>query len=851
VGANLGANLSSGSLAGPGSNAAGGYNSLVSVEALQEFRILTSSFAPEFGRTPGGQITLLTRSGTNDFHGAAYEYFRNDVLDANDWFANQAGKDRSPLRFNDFGGTFGGPVIKNNTFFFFSYEGQRLLQPQFEVTVVPDVASRQAASLETQGILNAFPIPNGASLGNGQAEFSAGFSNPLSTNATSFRLDHIFSPNVAAFVRYSYAPSSSQIRGYYSSLSVVTKTSTEAQTVTGGVTYTISPHVTNEFRLNWSDNSIRETQATDDFGGAQPLGNSLFISPLSPSTGLAEVYLGFNNGSIDQGLSSQIEARQMNLTDALSYTRGTHQLKFGTDYLLGRPINSGFQADDYSFTNVQSAVSNSVSYFTNYYQGRVPASVTSLSLYAQDAWKASARLTVTYGLRWDFNPPPRNLDFNNGNYIPLLGDYLTGAVHVGTPGSSYWDAKYTNFAPRVGVAYQLGETPGRETVIRLGAGLYYDLGTTEGVFYAGFSGYPNNLYTALSSVPLPISPSQAALPPVNLTNPPPGSEFTTFPRDYASPRTWEWNLAVQQALGASQSITVSYVGALGRELEYPQYYPTVGPQGYDANFTDNAATSDYNALQVQFQHQLSHGLTALASYTFAHSLDDGSSVVSSFLPATFLSPSANRGPSDFDVRHAFSGAFSYNIPGLARADWLSRLANGWGLDGIVTARSALPVDVYEWNFVPGLNGYLPVRPNLVPGQPLYLSGSQCAVFPGGYCAGGRGINPAAFVLPADDGQGDLGRNALRGFDLVQADISIRRSFRLTERVNLLFRTDFFNLFNHPNFANPDNYLSDATFGQSLSMANSFVGGSGTGVGLNSVFQTGGPRLVQFSLKLSF
>jgi hypothetical protein len=180
-------------------NAAGGTNAMVSVDDLQEFRILTSSFSPEYGRNPGGQVILLTRSGTNQLHGSLYDYFRNTVLDANDWFANQTGQPRSPLQFNDFGGTLGGPILKGNTFLFFSYEGQRLNQPQFAVTSVPDVGSRSAASSKTQFILDAFPLPNGPELGAELAQFAAGYSNPITTNSTSIRLDHKFSDRFSTF----------------------------------------------------------------------------------------------------------------------------------------------------------------------------------------------------------------------------------------------------------------------------------------------------------------------------------------------------------------------------------------------------------------------------------------------------------------------------------------------------------------------------------------------------------------------------------------------------------------------------------------------------------------------------
>jgi hypothetical protein len=191
----------------PALSAQGGTNSLVSVDAMQEFRVQTSSFAPEFGRTPGGQISIVTRSGSNQFHGTAFEYFRNSVLDANDWFSSANHLPKPEERQNDFGGVFGGPIFKDKTFFFFSYEGLRLRQPATQETVVPDSASRQQAPITMQPYLNAYPIPNGPELGNGAAEFNASYSDPSSLDAYSIRLDHVVNSEVSLFGRYNYSPS--------------------------------------------------------------------------------------------------------------------------------------------------------------------------------------------------------------------------------------------------------------------------------------------------------------------------------------------------------------------------------------------------------------------------------------------------------------------------------------------------------------------------------------------------------------------------------------------------------------------------------------------------------------------
>jgi hypothetical protein len=843
VNANLGSTLGATNGSGETLNAAGGTNSLVSVDALQEFRILTSSFAPEFGRTPGGQVILLTRSGTNDFHGTLFEYLRNDVLDANDWFANRAGAERAALRFNDFGGTLGGPINKDKTFFFFSYEGELLRQPQFSITSVPDLASRQAAPAAVQPLLNGFPVPNGPELGNGLAEFSAGYSNPIHANATSLRVDHIFGPNLTGFGRYSYAPSSSAIRGGdEQALSGVYRTSFLAQSITGGLTYSISPRLVNETRVNWSENLTQVNSTLDNFGGATPPSNStLFLPPYSPSNLLATVSVGYPLEYL-VGYSGGNKPRQVNILDGLSFSIGAHQLKVGVDYLRSLPIDAPNPELLYSFNNVASAVNNQMLFYSSY-AATVRADATEFSSYGQDTWKINSRLTLTYGLRWDINPPPHDRYPNNGNYVPLMGNYVTGDVSVGAAGSSLWSTKYTNFAPRFGSAYQLRQVPGWETVLRAGGGLFYDVATEGATALPIQDGFPNLGYVLVPVTSFPVSPSIAVPPPVSLTSPAPGSAFYVYPRDLAAPRSWQWNVSLQQGLGSAQTLTVSYVAALGRDLLYGQFYPSVGPNDYQVYFTDNSSRSNYQALQVQYQRRLRHDLTATATYTWSHSLDDASSDIAELLPGTILSAGSNWGPSDFDIRHSFKAAVSWSLPTPVGAEWVKAVTEGWGLDAFVTARSALPVDIGSYNNNLSGGYYFFLRPDVVSGYPEYLYGSQ---YPGG-----KAFNPAAFVINPN-AQGNLGRNALRGFDLMETDLSARRTFHVSERFKLLVRIDLFNLFNHPNFANPNPTIGNGTFGQSIGMANGSLGGTlGGGSSLNSVFQTGGPRTIQLSLKLQF
>ena len=243
----------------PALTVSGGTNSLVSVDAMQEFRIQTSSFAPEFGRTPGGQISIVTRSGTNSFHGTLFEYFRNNVLDADDWFVNFNQLPKPEERQNDFGGVFGGPVIKDKTFFFFSYEGLRLRQPSTQQTVVPDNASRQQAPAAMQPFLNAYPVQNGPEVGSGLAQYNASYSNPSSLDAYSIRVDQVLNSKINLFGRYNYSPSNFDQRAPLITTPVLSMTepdSSSVQTITVGLNQLLTPRISNEIRANYSNDRV-------------------------------------------------------------------------------------------------------------------------------------------------------------------------------------------------------------------------------------------------------------------------------------------------------------------------------------------------------------------------------------------------------------------------------------------------------------------------------------------------------------------------------------------------------------------------------------------------------------------
>ena len=350
VSANAGISITSGGFVGqsgsgslPALTTLGTTSSLVSVDALQEFRIQTSSYAPEFGRTAGGQIALLTRSGTNQFHGTLFDYFRNDVLDANDWFANSRGLKKPPLRQNDFGGVLGGPVLlpgyngRNRTFFFFSDENLQLRQPQVTLVSVPTVAARAQLAPAIKTLFDAFPQPTGRDLGNGLAEFSASYSDPSSSSATSIRVDQTLPHNLTIFGRYQHAPSSISART--GSLSSITSSDAHDDTVTVAANWIPSPSVAIDLRANWTKITGTQTAALDSFGGAIPPPDSaLFESPLNHTNAIFNVSLVGTNG-FAFGTGSDNIQRQFNLAQSLSWVRGTHRLKFGFDFRAISPIS--------------------------------------------------------------------------------------------------------------------------------------------------------------------------------------------------------------------------------------------------------------------------------------------------------------------------------------------------------------------------------------------------------------------------------------------------------------------------------------------------------------------------------
>jgi hypothetical protein len=826
----FGTSGTSGSL--PTATALGTTQSIVSVDALQEFRVASSSYSAEYGSSPGGQFSFTTRSGTNFAHGTAFDYLRNNYFDANNWFNDHLGEPPTALRQNDFGGTLGGPVWipylyngRDKSFFFFSYEGLRLDQPQAAETLyVPSLSLRQTAPAALQPVLDALPVPNGPDLSNGLATFVQSNSSPGTLDSTSLRFDHQIRSKWAAFFRLS--DSQSAIQSRY--LSNVTSTHQSSFGNTLGITAQLSEQIANEFRLNYASSTGTEAETVDNFGGAQPV-NLLQLQGLSSPTALAVVELLFPGYYPYVLQTSTVQPQHAwNIVDSTAVTHGRQAIKFGLYY---REIASRLQSSSpyvYSFFDSAQSVVQNTPYFSGInVSARSYPEYTNAAIYLQDEIRANPHFGISLGMRWEVSPPPGQ----TSGTLPytVAGDLANpSGLSLAPAGTPFWKTTYFNLAPRVGVAYQIRSHPGWETVLRTGGGVFFDSGQQSSTLAFGNS--PGQAASAsYANASYPLTPAQ-----LNVTIPAvPVAPYPTayyFPSRLQLPYTLQWNVSLEQGLGKVQTATISYVGSNGRRLLSQKLF---SPGAANENFDDvyieaTGTTSNYQALEVKFQRALSRGLQLLASYNWAHSIDYGSQN---------FDFSQIRGNSDFDVRQSASLATSYDIEAGSSNRLVQKFVQQWGIDGRFSDRTAFPV-TFDGNTIVYPNGQAAYTGlDLVSGEPIYIHASGIP--------GNRQVNPAAFSLPAAGQDGNAPRNFVRGFGATQLDMAVRRTFPITNEVRLQFRGEAFNILNHPIFGYVYPYYGTSQFGQATATLNQSIRN------LNSLYQQGGPRSMQFSLKLLF
>lgn len=765
---------------GPGLAVTGGTNSLVSVDALQEFRISTSSFAPEFGRTPGGQISLASRSGTKSFHGDAFDYLRNTVLDANDWFLNAAGKPRGVVQQNDFGGTLGGPIIPEKLFFFFSYEGLRLSAPSPSVKMVPTAAARTLAAAATNNgatgymaqFLNAYALPTGnpstpcTSTATCIASYTAAFPGKSTIDSTSGRIDYTLNSKSTIFGRYSHAPSNSNTQN-----SVDQNLLTFGNdSVTAGWSYAVHSNLINDARFNFTyTTGVAGNLPLNFSGGLSSVFPSGYAQPMPPgfNANNVSVFIGLFTGVSDNFTLSPDSVNdsntQVNVTDTLSWVKGSHTLKFGGDFRQVSPVANQVSYNflgDFALGSGNNnlcpgglppyicgnaTLSNLQHLFPTYFR------FNQYSFFGQDTWKATSRLTLTYGLRWDINPPMEFLN-NTPTFSIVPSSFnlsnLSG-ITAAPLGASAYSTPWKNIAPRLGIAYQLSSDPTWGRVVRAGAGLFYDTGSNSFVQSQGpFSGRVNNTtppnVMPVVAYPITVGNQVFTTAPNPILSPPynEGNDILIDPF-FTLPRVFQTNLTIEQQLGTHQTVSIGYVGSQGRKLVSDLLYPPKagnpsqfgnGTTGDTLTIYGNFASSNYNSLQTKFQRQFSNGLSGIASYTWSHSIDNSSldtavknylpmaAQLSSNLPATLL-----RASSDFDVRQNFAASMVYEVPAPFKSNAIAKaILGGWSLAPIYHYQTAVPIDItaITSGTLGGATG-LDQRPNLIPGIPLYASGQNC------------------------------------------------------------------------------------------------------------------------------
>jgi hypothetical protein len=849
----------------------------VPADAIREFEVLTSTYDASFGRNAGGQVNVVTRSGSNTWGGTAYGFARNDALDARNFFA-PAEEPAPEYERYQFGGSIGGPLGRDRLFLFADYEGTRLREGITRVTTVPTLAERSGDFSRSAfagpidpftgqpfpgGVIPSFYInPIGSAIAalypepNRPGPFGNFVSSPeLRDEVDQFdiRLDRVFSGASTVTARYSFAdrrlyePFSGA--GFAAVPGFGTRVPRRAQNAAASLTQVISSSLVNDARLAWtrvSGGSFHENSGTslnrqvgmpELSGDPRDWGLSFItVSGYSP--------LGDGYNEPQHSTTNMFQA-----LDTLTLTRGSHLVKAGADLrFVAQDAFRDVQSRGFlTFTSQAPITRNALA---DLLLG-IPAltggarldnpqhlRTRSINLFVNDSIRLAPTLTLTAGVRYELNAPPVDVDDRATLYDPVT----RSLVRVGTEGlpRAGHDADRNNIAPRVGLAWMPASSD--RIVLRGGYGVYFDqsaLASSEGLYFSP-PYYDLSLYFSLPGLPVTLAdPFPAAYP-----LPTPDSALA-IQRDLQTGALHHFSGGVQWQIGPRQAIEASYVGSRGRNLvaardiNQPDPSPSPinlrpDPRFADITLIESRASSRYDALQLSFTQRLQSGFAVLAGYTLSESEDDVSAFFASAGDANFpqdsRNPAAERARSNFDVRHRLSVALSYALPFgpgrtfLNRTGWAPALLGGWDIEAVVTMQSGRPFTVALLPEIDNSNtGRASLgfgandRPNQV-GDPSLDDPGPDAWF-----------NAAAFVMPPFGSFGSVGRNTLEGPGYQNVNVALLRELRLGGSRRLQLRAEAFNLLNRTNFDLPDNFLGSPTFGRILS--------------------AGSPRRIQFGTRL--
>jgi hypothetical protein len=854
---------------------------LLGVDAVREFNVQRDSYSAEFGKHPGGQVIIVTQSGANQWHGAAFEFLRNSALDAPNYFDQGS---PPPFQRNQFGGSIGGPIQKDKTFFFANYEGFRQNLHQTSAAFVPDAKSRASAVPSVQPLLNLWPVaPAGAPDFNGIAEV---FSSPPQTIDEDFgtvRVDHVFSEK-------------DSLAGVYTIDDGRDVTATPANPYSSDIlnlreqvasieeTHVFSPAFLNTARFGYSRAGYFFTgeptpgtpaASVPGFLSALPVG-AVVVGGSAASNPQASIALaGSNNGS-----NLHIARNLYTYEDRVTLTRGRHQLSFGAWFqqFQSNEIIALSQYGQATFASLATFLQGTTSSFL---YDPAPTEMNWRSLfgafYVEDVFRVGPKLTLSLGFRDEFSTGWNEAHNRAANYTFPNG-IISTEPRIG--GSLFTTNNATVLPqPRIGLAWSPVNS---QTVVRAGFGVYNDLQDALG--YRADQNAPFNPTYSIANFAVHAFPVDPAAPVPAAAKLVPGGVQPNM----QTPTVISWSLRVDRALSPNTALTVGYVGSQGyHELigvdanepipvicpasPCPATYPATFPAGIagtrvaagtyyiplgtpKANpalantwtwFSEGVST--YNALQVDLRRRFSHGLSLRAVYTFSKTLDDGDSLnqtTAGNAPGLVSNPynlRADKGLATFDARHVAVINALYALP-FGRGGWLGKdmqgwsglLVNGWLVSSIITAQSGFPFTP-QLSYNPSNNGDTrnPVRPFLNPTftGPVILGNPK------------QWFNPKAFLAPpANSGfYGNVGRDTYIGPGLATWDFSVLKDTKVRESLNLQFRAEIFNLLNRANFNTPNLIVFTPP------TASNPTGLSGTAGAITSTSTTA--RQVQFGLKL--
>ncbi|MFZ1918577.1 MAG: carboxypeptidase regulatory-like domain-containing protein [Terriglobales bacterium] len=850
--------------------------SLLPIDAIQEFN-LQSQFAAEYGRNSGSVVNIVTRSGTNRLHGSAYEFFRNSGLDARNYFNTESRK--SVFQNNNFGASLGGPIVKDKTFFFGSYEGQRenvgsdfLLQvpTQLEISTARSIAQGLNGGVINPGLdaILAFYPQSNTNLIPGVAQ---------DTNNGDYliaKIDHSISNNELLSGRYAFARNyqvfplgSAGSYGTGSRLGAFAQTSpTRVQVLSLSLLSSLSSSRINEVRFGYSryTTSFSSLNANwDPAAHGLNFGNGKLGLPEFDFTGANIENLGAIGFSVPRGRTSQ----SFQILDNFTWIAGKHTWKFGGEFRRASisNFNDNLERGIYQFGPGLGVSSDPIiDALADFYTGDTTTDCCSFisvdtgntqrdtrnngySFFAQDDYRLAPKFTLNFGLRWEYFGPMSEAHNLLSNYDPTSGTLAM----VGSNG--LYNRDLHDFGPRLGFAWNVLTN----TVIRGGYGIYNDY-VPQDLFIANFTNSAGVATNPIGPEPvLPMNFNGAAFNGTDTTDPiltvatsGPYSIFAV-PRNFHTPYVQNFNLNVQQQVGANASFEIGYVGSKGTKLVRLTDLNEFGtnPNFFSIDELAPISSSNFNSLQTTLRLENNHRISGFVNYNFSKSLDDASDGIDFAPGAAFPQDPSNlraeHGPSTFDTKHRFTAAVNYEIRPFRT---LGKFGTGWQLNWIASLQSGRPIPIALANDT--FNGYFNQRPNLIPGvDPIIHNWSPAT----GY------LNLNAFVQP-NGTPGDLGRNATYGPGYKNLDFSITKNTQMTERLNLQMRAEFFNILNHPNFAQPNHTIVPGFVDEGPPtgiVPNTETPSGGEFTQTPDVAQTnpglggGGPRVIQLALKFVF